>query len=118
MNEFGVLWDMDGTLVDSEPLHEETLLLSLQDEGISPPPDPHDRVLGLSAAAIHQMFREQFGLNAPFDAWRRRRNLAYQERSARLAPRAGAVELFHELGARGARQAVVSNAERAILEIN
>ncbi|MCC2688565.1 MAG: family hydrolase, partial [Rhizobiaceae bacterium] len=32
-----VFWDMDGTLVDSEPLHDRALAAVLQGLGITPP---------------------------------------------------------------------------------
>ena len=62
MHEWGVLWDLDGTLVDSEPLHEETLVMSLETEGIAPPPDLHELVVGMPAKLIHETFRERYGL--------------------------------------------------------
>jgi HAD superfamily hydrolase (TIGR01509 family) len=118
MKEWGVLWDLDGTLVDSEPLHEETLVLSLAAEGITPPPDLHELVLGMPAKLIHETFREHYGLAMPFDAWRRWRSVAYAERSARLRQRAEVLAVFNELRALGVRQAIVSNSERAIVDIN
>ena len=41
-----VFWDMDGSLVDSEPLHTEALEAGMRSFGLTPPPDLHDRVLG------------------------------------------------------------------------
>ena len=41
-----VYWDMDGTLVDSEPLHDAALVAAMHSVGIAPPPDLHERVLG------------------------------------------------------------------------
>ncbi|MEJ8858927.1 HAD family phosphatase [Variovorax robiniae] len=113
-----VLWDMDGTLVDSEPLHEETLLMSLAAEGITPPPDLHALVVGLPARSIHETFSARYGLAMPFDAWRRFRSHAYLARAARLQPRAGALEVFRELQSLGVPQAVVSNSERLIVDVN
>lgn len=118
MSEFGVLWDLDGTLVDSEPLHEETLVMSLAAENIAPPADLHDLVVGMPARLIHDTFRERYGLTMPFEAWRRWRSHAYRERAARLQPRVEALEVFKELQALGVPQAVVSNSERPIVDIN
>jgi HAD superfamily hydrolase (TIGR01509 family) len=118
MHRSGVLWDLDGTLVDSEPLHEETLVMSLRAEGIRPPPDLHAWVVGMPATQIHETFRERCGLAMPFEAWRRWRIQAYLERASRLQPRTQALEVFNELQALGVRQAVVSNSERPIVDIN
>lgn len=118
MHQRVVLWDLDGTLVDSEPLHEETLLMSLAAEGITPPPDLHQLVVGMPARLIHETFSARYGLAMPFDDWRRWRSHAYLERAARLQPRAGALEVFRELQAIGVPQAVVSNSERLIVDVN
>ena len=118
MHEWGVLWDLDGTLVDSEPLHEETLVMSLETEGIAPPPDLHELVVGMPAKLIHETFRERYGLAMPFEAWSRWRSRVYLERATRLKPRSEAVAVFKELQALGVRQAVVSNSERPIVDIN
>ncbi len=41
-----ILWDMDGTLVDSEPLHESSLTDALLRVGIKPPAGLHAATLG------------------------------------------------------------------------
>lgn len=111
-----VLWDLDGTLVDSEPLHEQTLVMSLERENISPPADLHERVVGLPATRIHAYFAEHYGLKASLTEWSRFRCRHYVERAAQLQPRLGALELFRELQARGAPQAIVSNSDRLLVD--
>ena len=73
MTPKAVYWDMDGTLVDSEPLHDEALSSALKSVGISPPPDLHERVLGRAAWPVYEMMRDEFGLTLPFDDWIRRK---------------------------------------------
>ena len=51
MKPKAVYWDMDGTLVDSEPLHESRWSAALRSVGIEPPADLHERVLGVAALA-------------------------------------------------------------------
>ena len=114
----GVLWDMDGTLVDSEPLHERTLVHTLAQEGIVPPADLHERLLGQSTARIHEIFRTEFGLRASYRDWCTERQRLYLEQVATLQPRAGAMELFAWIQAQGLQQAVVSNADRIIVQAN
>ncbi len=118
MKPKAVYWDMDGTLIDSEPLHEQALIAVLKSLGITPPADLHDRVIGIAARPVYDMLREEFGLALPFDDWILRKYVYYMEHAAQLKPRPGAVEIFRDLKAAGVQQAVVSNSDRLIVENN
>jgi len=69
MTPKAVFWDMDGTLVDSEPLHEAALVAAMRNVGLKPPADLHERVLGVAAWPVYEMMRDEFGLDLPFDDW-------------------------------------------------
>ncbi|AZO72334.1 MAG: HAD family phosphatase [Mesorhizobium sp.] len=118
MTPKAVFWDMDGTLVDSEPLHEAALVAALRSVGIAPPTDLHERVLGVAAWPVYEMLRDQFGLALPFDDWIVRKYDHYLPMAETLRPRHGAIEVFNELRARGVEQAVVSNSDRLIVDAN
>lgn len=118
MKPKAVYWDMDGTLIDSEPLHEQALIAVLTSLGITPPADLHDRVVGIAARPVYDMMREEFGLRLPFDDWILRKYVYYMEHAAQLKPRPGAIEIFRDLKALGVAQAIVSNSDRLIVEIN
>ena len=109
---------MDGTLVDSEPLHDEALVSAMKSVGISPPPDLHERVLGIAAWPVYEMMRDEFGLKLPFDDWIRRKYDYYLKNAPGLKPRAGALEIFRDLERLGVVQAVVSNSDRLIVDAN
>ena len=113
-----VLWDLDGTLADSEPLHARALAAPFAAEGLQPPEDMHRRVLGLSAQAIHALFQQECGLRMGFDHWLSLRWAAYLADVTSVKARAGALETFDTLEALGCRQAVVSNSDRAIVQAN
>ncbi len=113
-----VYWDMDGTLVDSEPLHEAALVAALRSVGIAPPDDLHERVLGQAAWPVYLMMREEFGLDLGFDEWIVRKYDHYLPLAETLQPRAGAIEIFSELRAAGVAQAVVSNSDRLVVDAN
>ncbi|MHA6641482.1 HAD family hydrolase [Mesorhizobium sp. A623] len=113
-----VFWDMDGTLTDSEPLHEAALVAALRSAGINPPDDLHDRVLGVSAWPVYEMLRDEHGLTLPFDEWIVRKYDHYMPLVDQLKPRPGAIEIFEELRKRGVAQAVVSNSDRLIVDAN
>ncbi|MCT2576264.1 MAG: HAD family phosphatase [Mesorhizobium sp.] len=118
MTPKAVFWDMDGTLVDSEPLHEAALVAALRSVGITPPTDLHERVLGVAAWPVYEMLRDQFGLDLHFDDWIVRKYDHYLPMAETLKPRPGAIEVFNELRALGVEQAVVSNSDRLIVDAN
>lgn len=118
MTPKAVYWDMDGTLIDSEPLHEQAMVVVLTSLGITPPADLHDSIIGISALPIYEKLRDMLGLSLPFDDWIVRKYVHYMEHAGSLKPRTGAVEIFRELRAQGVPQAVVSNSDRLIVEAN
>ena len=118
MTPKAVYWDMDGTLVDSEPLHDDALTSALKSVGIAPPPDLHERVLGRAAWPVYEMMRDEFGLELPFDDWIRRKYEYYLTHTQGLKPRDGALEVFRDLQRLGVVQAVVSNSDRLIVDAN
>jgi HAD superfamily hydrolase (TIGR01509 family) len=109
---------MDGTLVDSEPLHEAALMAAMRSAGLAPPGDLHQRVLGVAARPIYEMMRNEFGLDIPFDDWIMRKYEHYLPLVEGLRPRPGAIEVFNALRALGVQQAVVSNSDRMIVDAN
>lgn len=118
MTPKAVFWDMDGTLVDSEPLHEAALRAALQEQGIVPPADLSERVVGIAASSVYEMLCIEFGLRVPFEEWIARKYGHYLPLAETLAPRPGAIEIFHELKALGVKQAVVSNSDRMVVDAN
>ncbi len=118
MTPQAVFWDMDGTLVDSEPLHDAALSSAMQSVGLTPPDDLHQRVLGQSAAHVYAMMCDEFGLDVPFEQWIALKYEYYLDNVAGLKPRPGAVEVYRELKAGGVAQAVVSNSDRLVVDAN
>jgi HAD superfamily hydrolase (TIGR01509 family) len=118
MTPKAVFWDMDGTLVDSEPLHDAALVSAMRSVGLTAPADLHERVLGKTAAFVYDMMRDEFGLTLPFDEWIALKYDYYMANVAGLQPRPGAIEIYQELRALGVPQAVVSNSDRLIVDAN
>jgi len=109
---------MDGTLIDSEPLHEESLVVALRSLGIEPPPNLHDRVLGVGAWDVYLMMRDELGVPLSFEEWIPRKYDHYLNEAPRLKARPGAVEIYRALKARGVAQAIVSNSDSLVVEAN
>ncbi|RWO22035.1 HAD family phosphatase [Mesorhizobium sp.] len=118
MTPKAVFWDMDGTLVDSEPLHEAALIAALHSVGIAAPTNLHERVLGIAAWPVYEMLRDEFGLDLAFDDWIVRKYDHYLPMAKTLKPRPGAIEIYNELRALGVAQAVVSNSDRLVVDAN
>lgn len=118
MTPKAVFWDMDGTLIDSEPLHQKSLEAALTSVGIQPPQDLHDRIVGVAAFPVYQMLRDEMGLQLPFDEWIVRKYDHYFRHVHTLKARPGAVEIFRQLHAVGMPQVIVSNSDRLVVGAN
>ncbi len=118
MQHKAVFWDLDGTLVDSEPLHDAALALAMRSVGIEPPAELHERAMGRSNHDVYRMMRDEFDLNLPYDDWAMRTYAHYLASVPDLRPRAGALEIFGDVRELGVEQSVVSNSDRLIVDAN
>lgn len=113
-----ILWDMDGTLVDSEPLHEQALVSALRDQGLTPSPEFHDHIVGRDAREVHRWCQDHLGLSLPLRDWLRLKYQVYFKAVEGLQARDGAVGFFLRLREEGYLQAVVSNSDRLVVNAN
>jgi len=119
MTQFrAVAWDIDGTLIDSEPLHQRGLLAAslalgadLSDLG----PDPFR---GVNGRDIWKMLKPRFRADASFEAWIAAMEAYYVEHARELKPVPGALEAMRALRLMGVAQACVSNSGRTIVDAN
>jgi beta-phosphoglucomutase-like phosphatase (HAD superfamily) len=111
-----VLWDMDGTLVDSEPIAVEALRRAMAEQGIVPPDDLHDLVVGRPADELYRWYARDLGLNLDPVSWERRKHRHHLAALGTLRGFAPAIALFKALDARGLPQAIVSNSDRIIMD--
>lgn len=113
----GVLWDLDGTLVDSEPAHGAAFDAALELLGLSVPADFHHQLLGASEGDVHAALVAATGATLNRDTWRRIKWIQYQAAAARLT-RLPAADLILPLAQAGTPMAVVSNSTRAEVTLN
>ena len=111
-----VLWDMDGTLIDSEHVAIDALRAALDEAGVPPIPDLHDQVVGRSADELYRWFVSDFGLTFDSVSWEERKHRLHFAASARIAAFPAALEAFRELAAIGVPQAIVTNSDRLIVD--
>ncbi|WP_043202460.1 HAD family hydrolase [Paraburkholderia acidipaludis] len=113
-----VLWDMDGTLALSEPLHMHTLIAALAHYCVQAGDELHPLMFGRTGLDVYRICRERFGIEADFPTWSALRAARYVAEAPQLEARPGALELWRAAHAAGLRQAIVSNAGRMLLEAN
>ncbi|MFE6551638.1 HAD family hydrolase [Streptomyces sp. NPDC057746] len=82
-----VVFDLDGTLVDSEPNYFEAARRLLADRGV---PDftwaDHQRYVGISTRETLALFRERYGLDSPLDELLAETNRRYMDLARASTP--------------------------------
>ena len=109
-----VVFDMDGVLVDSEPLHFATTNALLAEHGEGLAQDDYDTYRGMSELAFFEALRERFGLPVTAEQLARRRVLASLDAMAArpLPPMDGALPCLLGLAAEGYVLALASSSRR------
>jgi beta-phosphoglucomutase-like phosphatase (HAD superfamily) len=113
-----VLWDMDGTMIDSEPLHDETFVDALAALGHVPPEGLREQVLGRQESESFSWLANELKLDLDLSGWTAIRYRIYLARTAELRPFAPALDLWQRNAARGLKQGLVSNSDRILLSAN
>jgi HAD superfamily hydrolase (TIGR01509 family) len=111
-------WDVDGTLVDSEPRHHRALLSASRAFGVPLDHLPDEAYRGVH---MHDVWKELRGLYAPTltrEAWLAAINAAYIADPAPMNEMPGAVAAIRALAQAGIPQICVSNSNRPIVVAN
>lgn len=112
-----VLWDMDGTLVNSDILHKECV----QRIGIEMGKPVSDQLcaqaLGVSHRYCYDLLTQELGpLPLDFETWRQREFDLYLDSVGTVTPRDNVIEIITSLHQRGIKHAIFSNNPRIIIE--
>ncbi|MBT9385013.1 HAD family phosphatase [Pseudooceanicola sp. CBS1P-1] len=113
-----VLWDIDGTLADSEPLHLETFRRVAASVGVTLPEDFHERTVGRSEEMSLGLLQSDYGLPLGMAEWTKRRFADYISHAPEIPAIPETLALWHRLAALGVAQALVSNSDRMIVAAN
>lgn len=116
-----VIFDMDGVIMDSEPLHYETEKELLQEEfGVTDYPfEEHAQYVGMRTQDLWRGNITKYGLNATWEELTQKGDVAYVgaliERS--FEPIDGVVDLIQRLKAANIKMIVASSASRENIKI-
>ncbi|MHC8510045.1 MAG: HAD family hydrolase [Rhodospirillales bacterium] len=113
-----VLWDIDGTLIDSEPLHLDALLSVSAGHGVDLSNLPDNHFLGVQMNDVWKALRPQYPEALTKERWLADINDYYAQNSGALSAMPEADETIRALSGLGLRQAAVSNSFRAVVDAN
>jgi HAD superfamily hydrolase (TIGR01509 family) len=112
-----VIFDMDGVLVDSEPMHVDAMREMLRPYGIPYTDRENEEFFGFTDLEVFQKLRERYGLEAdPRELTRRRAELLARLTREHPAPMPGIPDVPRRLRARGYRLAVASSSALEVIE--
>ena len=112
-----LLWDLDGTLVDSEPAHGAATEAALAELGLTVGADFHARTLGVNDETVHAMLVAETGTHLGHDDWRALKWTHYRRHAAAIRRRPGVADVAVDGARRGTPSAIVSNSTADEVEI-
>lgn len=113
-----ILWDMDGTLINSEPAHETAFHAAVEALGLDIPPGTHDTLLGSSVIEVHQKIVELTGANLTLQDWQAVKWQHYQQLADGIQLMKHSRTILDRYAARNVPMALVSNSTRDEVELN
>jgi HAD superfamily hydrolase (TIGR01509 family) len=107
-----LIWDLDGTLVDSEPAHYAARSDALTELDLAVPEDFHARMLGVNDLDIHAALVAEVGATIPADEWRALKLSHYRRHTASVRPRTEVAQVAEHWSRQGILSAIVTNSTR------
>lgn len=113
-----VAWDIDGTLVDSEPLHHRALVAASLEFGTDLRDLPDMAFRGIHMGDVWKLLRHRLPATLTEKEWGDAINRHYAEGRHSLVSIPGAVEVIETLHSLGVPQVCVSNSCRIVVDAN
>ncbi len=113
-----ILWDIDGTLLDSEIWHQRATIAVCHDCGYPLTEAEYGASLGIAFPEFYARIAARQPLPMDYHTWADTITDRYMARLTDVLPRDGAFALVEEFATRGLRQACVSNGGRRVVEAN
>ena len=106
-----IIFDMDGVLIDSQPMHYEGDRLTLAAHGIDAPVDEMAAYAGTTNALRFRLFKENYHLQEDIDELiaEREQIMIQLVNDSDAVPTAGSVDLLQSIKAAGLKTAVASS---------
>lgn len=113
-----VAWDIDGTLVDSEPLHHEALLAAGRNWDVDLSDLPDQAFRGIHVGEVWKLLTPRLPTGIVEAEWHEAINDHYVGHYDRLVAIPEAVATMRTLAGLGIRQVCVSNSARRVVDAN
>ncbi|MEO3429304.1 HAD family phosphatase [Pelagibius sp. CAU 1746] len=113
-----IAWDIDGTLIDSEPTHLKALIATCDGYGVDISDLPEDTFVGVSVHGVWEALVRRFPARLGRDEWIARINDHYRKLRRELRIQPFAVETILKARDLGLRQVAVSNSNRSVVDVN
>lgn len=114
-----VIFDMDGVIVDSEPIYRRIEMNIISDLGLDIPQEEYDSYVGTKTSEMWAQFKEKYGIKQSVEElveMEARRYIEYITSSGRAKPIPGVKDLIADLHKNGVRLALASSSH--VEEIN
>jgi HAD superfamily hydrolase (TIGR01509 family) len=118
MSRRAVLFDMDGTLVDSEPMHFDAMRKALGDMGYEVPVGVARLITGMTGADCHALLQRTVDFKPSLSSYIEAKYAAYLQMAPSLLRREGIDEALAYLTQMGVPFAIVSNSDRMLVDAN
>ncbi len=112
MTHRAVLWDLDGTLADTEPLHGLAFEKAALDFGLKIPASFHDSMLGRSDQQIFEELIRETGARFDLQTWRRAKFAHFSKQPDLVTLRHNVGDIPEKLHRHDISMAVVSNSTK------
>lgn len=113
-----IAWDVDGTLIDSEPLHLRALIATCDAHGVDISDLAADAFVGVSLHGVWEAIGTRYPRGLDRDSWIAEINGHYRAQCGSIAIDGRVRGLVERLGRTGLRQVAVSNSNRAVVDAN
>jgi HAD superfamily hydrolase (TIGR01509 family) len=113
-----IAWDIDGTLVDSEPLHLRAFIEGCRNWGVDVTDLPDEEFKGVHLVDVWNALRHRMPLGLEYTRWQESIEHFYVQHRNEIHPIPHAIETIRTLKDQGFRQAAVSNSGRKIVDAN